>query len=138
MMPAHRLPVTEARAGKGLNRPCRQGTLAQILADCDVAGQKEYLPEKRSFRIVGHSTTVCLELAYWRLLEAIAGAEGVSVTTLVGTIYAHCEVANSRNMASCLRVLCLRYLSADEGFRATILPLRAEPRPTITRDAAKF
>lgn len=124
--------VADPQLGKA---PPAQGVLASIFAKCERQGQPEYLPERRSFRIGGHSTTIYLELAYWTLLEAIARAEGVSVTCLVSAIYAHCETANARNMASCLRVLCLRYLAVDENLRAAQPGFAAKPQAMPVGDA---
>lgn len=85
--------------------------LTRLFSFCNVEQSGEYLPERRSIRIHGHSTTVRLEKAYWTALEELAGEEGVTLTGLITRIYDHCQVANQKNLASCLRVVCLKYIN---------------------------
>ena len=42
--------------------------------------------KKRSISLSGHSTSLALEPEFWGALEAMAGAEGVGVTVLIGRI----------------------------------------------------
>ncbi|MBI3453965.1 MAG: sulfurtransferase TusA family protein [Rhodospirillales bacterium] len=94
------------------------GPLARLFALCDSEQQREYLPEKRSFRIQGHSTTIRLERAFWTVLEDLAKEENNTVTGVVARLAEHCQQANDRNLASCLRVLCLKYINVFSDGRA--------------------
>lgn len=89
----------------------RDGALARLFGLCNTGQSREYVPEKRSVRIAGHSTTIRLERAFWTVLEEMAGDEGVPVAALIGRIYEHCLDANDKNLASCLRVVCLKYVN---------------------------
>ena len=78
---------------------------------CTTAQISEFVPEKRGFRIHGHSTTVALERAFWSVLEAMAQSCSLSVPRLIERVHDGCLVANDKNIASCLRVICLKYLN---------------------------
>ncbi len=91
--------------------PREDGVLARMFRLCNVDQAPEYLPEKRSFRIHGHSTTIRLERAFWSVVEELAREEGVGVAGLITAISDHCLQANEKNMASCLRVVCLKYIN---------------------------
>ena len=87
----------------------RETGLSQLFGQCDPVQAREfYAPERRSFRIHGHSTTIRLEHAFWDTLEIIAEQEGLTVAGLINLIHDHCQIANERNLASCLRVICLK------------------------------
>lgn len=88
-----------------------QKPLDRLFGLCNVEQHLEFEPERRSLRIHGHSTTIRLERAYWTVLEILADDEGVSVAALVTRIHDHCQVANDKNLASCLRVVCLKYIN---------------------------
>jgi len=66
----------------------------------------------RSVRLNGFSTSVRLENLYWRVLEEIAGRDGMSVAQLLGRLYEELLEARGEveNFASFLRVCCGRYL----------------------------
>jgi len=85
--------------------------LSRLFALCNVDQQKEFAPERRSFRIHGHSTTIRLERAFWTVLELLANEEEVTVSSLVTRIHDHCQIANEKNLASCLRVVCLKFIN---------------------------
>ncbi|MDH5750366.1 MAG: ribbon-helix-helix domain-containing protein [Rhodospirillales bacterium] len=85
--------------------------LAQLFDLCNTDQSEEYLPVRRSVRIHGHSTTLRLEKAFWTVLEVLAKEEGTTVAELVTRIHDHCLVANQKNLASCLRVVCLKYIN---------------------------
>lgn len=77
-------------------------------------GADEALWETRlkSVRMRGFSTSVRLENLYWRILEEIAGRDGMSLPQLLAKLHeelgeAHGEV---ENFSSFLRVCCARYL----------------------------
>ena len=71
----------------------------------------EFIPEKRSFRIHGHSTTIRLERAFWSVVDIMADDFELTVPQLIERIVDQCIVANDKNVASCLRVICLKYLN---------------------------
>jgi predicted DNA-binding ribbon-helix-helix protein len=82
-----------------------------IFSLCNGEPSVEYTPEKRSFRIHKHSTTLSLERAFWSVLEMVAEMEATTVAVLITRIHDHCQSVNDRNLASCLRVVCLKYVS---------------------------
>ncbi len=85
--------------------------LSHMFQSCTTDQIKEFVPEKRGFRIHGHSTTVRLEAAYWAVLEEMAHSERLTLSKLVEIIHDTCLVANDKNLASCLRVICLKYIN---------------------------
>lgn len=85
--------------------------LERMFALCSTDQAREYVAEKRSFRLHGHSTTVRLERAFWNVLEELAREESITVGALIERIYEHCLTANDKNLASCLRVVCLKYIN---------------------------
>jgi len=85
--------------------------LGQMFAICNTDQSEEYQPERRSIRIHGHSTTIRLEQAFWTVIEAIAKEEGTTLGALITRISDHCLNANEKNLASCLRVVCLKYIN---------------------------
>lgn len=89
----------------------RKSPLAQLFDLCNAEQSDEYLPERRSLRIHGHSTTIRLEKAFWTVLDVIAREESITVAELVTRIHDHCQTANQKNLASCLRVVCLKYIN---------------------------
>ncbi len=66
----------------------------------------------RSVRMHGFATSVRLENIYWRLLEEIAGRDGLSVAEILARLYEELLDAQGEveNFASFLRVCCVRYL----------------------------
>jgi predicted DNA-binding ribbon-helix-helix protein len=81
-----------------------------------------YACETRPVRLHGHSTSIRLEAAFWRVLERIAAREGMSVARFVATL--HDEVLARRgeigNFASLLRVTCLHWLEHRDLHAAEI------------------
>jgi predicted DNA-binding ribbon-helix-helix protein len=59
---------------------------------------------KRSLTIAGHRTSLRLEAAFWRRLEAQAAARGVSLSALVAEVD---EARGAANLSSALRVFAL-------------------------------
>lgn len=73
--------------------------LSQLFGLCSTGNQDtEFLPERRSLRIHGHSTTIRLERAFWNVLEDLAGQEGSTVAGVVTKIYDHCQFANQKKL----------------------------------------
>ena len=58
-------------------------------------------PEKRSFNIAGHRTSISLELPFWEALRDLAARDGISMAQLVSRI----DQARGRtNLSSAVRV----------------------------------
>ena len=85
--------------------------LAHIFNACSNDQIAEFTPVKRGFRINGHSTTIRLETAFWNTLEAMAKDLNCSLPELIERTQQGCLVANDKNLASCLRVICLKYIN---------------------------
>ena len=84
--------------------------LTRLFNICDPEQAKEfYTPERRSIRIHGHSTTIRLESAFWTVLEDLADKEQTTVAGLITRIHDRCQFSDFSNLASCLRVVCLKY-----------------------------
>ena len=65
---------------------------------------------KRSLTIAGHRTSLALEAAFWRRLEAEAALRGVSLSALVAEVDAGRGAAN---LSSALRVFALESATAS-------------------------
>lgn len=100
--------MTEFIKGPEIGTP-----LNQLFGLCSAGNHQdmEFLPERRSLRIHGHSTTIRLERAFWNVLEDLAAQEDMTVAGLVTKIYDHCQFSNQKNLASCLRVVCLKFIN---------------------------
>ncbi len=85
--------------------------LAHMFNACTTDQIDEFIPQKRGFRIHGHSTTIRLERAFWNVLEWMADNRKLSLPELIETIHDQCLIANEKNLASCLRVICLKYIN---------------------------
>lgn len=59
---------------------------------------------KRSFTLAGHRTSLALEPEFWRVLEATAGARGLSLAGLVAQIDG---ARGARPLASACRLAAL-------------------------------
>ncbi|MEM9148660.1 MAG: ribbon-helix-helix domain-containing protein [Pseudomonadota bacterium] len=88
--------------------------MCQIFAGQDPA---DYDSETRSMRLNGHSTSIRLETSFWRVLDDIAGREGLTVPQFVCKL--HDEVyelrGETRNFTSLLRCACLIHMRRVEG-----------------------
>ena len=85
--------------------------LSQLFTTCSPDQAKAfYTPVRRSVRIHGHSTTIRLEQAYWTVMEDLADREETTVAGLITKVHDHCQFSDQKNLASCLRVLCLKYV----------------------------
>jgi predicted DNA-binding ribbon-helix-helix protein len=71
----------------------------------------------RSVRLNGFSTSIKLEAKFWRILEEIARAEGVALSSFLATLHDEAEEIHGevRNFASLLRCTCLVYLTDVRG-----------------------
>jgi predicted DNA-binding ribbon-helix-helix protein len=66
---------------------------------------------KRSLRIEGRKTSVCLEDAFWGALKEIAATEGVTVHELAESV----KSRGTENLSSALRVHVLTYFRKGGG-----------------------
>ena len=82
---------------------------------CTTSQINEFIPEKHGFRLHGHSTTISLERGFWNVLEDMARDAGLPLSRLIERVHDGCLVANDRNIASCLRVVCLKYVNIYSG-----------------------
>ncbi|MGF1563241.1 MAG: ribbon-helix-helix domain-containing protein [Geminicoccaceae bacterium] len=93
--------------------------MCKIFAGQDPAS---YASETRSIRINGHSTSIRLEAAFWRVLEEISRAEGLSLPQFVSEL--HDEVlelqGEARNFTSLLRCACLIEMARRETQNAPL------------------
>ncbi len=87
-----------------------QDALDHMFNACTTSQITEFIPEKRGFRIHGHSTTIALERAFWNVLEDMARSLQLTLPKLVERVHDGCLVANDKNIASCLRVICVKWL----------------------------
>lgn len=96
--------------------------LDHMFSSCTTSQISEFVPEKRGFRIHGHSTTISLERAFWNVLEDMARESKLPLPRLIEKVHDGCLVANDKNIASCLRVICLKYLNVygDDSLVAKI------------------
>ncbi len=85
--------------------------LDHMFTACTTDQINEFIPQKKGFRIHGHSTTIRLEQAFWNVLEWMASNRNVTLAVLIESIHDQCIVANDKNLASCLRVICLKYIN---------------------------
>lgn len=80
--------------------------MCQIFAGQDPG---DYATVTRSMRINGQCTSIRLEAAFWRVLDAIAAREGLTTPQFVSKL--HDEVlelhGEARNFTSLLRCACL-------------------------------
>jgi predicted DNA-binding ribbon-helix-helix protein len=67
---------------------------------------------KRSVRVEGFVTSICLERLFWRILDDLAASEGKTIPQLIARLYS--EVRQRRgevgNLTSLLRVACTVYV----------------------------
>lgn len=78
---------------------------------CAIDQIHDFIPERRGIRIHGHSTSVRLERVFWTVLDTIASELKMTVPELIVRVHDQCMVANDKNLASCLRVICVKYMN---------------------------
>lgn len=108
--------------------------LDHMFSSCTTEQISEFIPEKRGFRLHGHSTTVSLERAFWNVLEAMAQDCGLTLPRLIERVLEGCMVANDKNLSSCLRVISLKYLNIYVAGEST---LAQTLRPDAARDDSR-
>ncbi|MFD1623606.1 ribbon-helix-helix domain-containing protein [Azospirillum griseum] len=93
-----------------------------------------YECRSRSVRIHGVVTSIRLENLFWDVLADIAARDGMTVNQLIAKLYD--EIVEARgevpNLASFLRVSCMRYLTLvvgreDEARESSTPSLRSAP-----------
>jgi len=84
--------------------------MCKVFAGQDPQGYKQV---NRSVRIGGHSTSIQLEAAFWRLLDEIAESQGLTTPKFLSTLYDEAIEINGEipNFASMLRTTCALYLA---------------------------
>ncbi|AWK89428.1 ribbon-helix-helix domain-containing protein [Azospirillum thermophilum] len=90
-----------------------------------------YESRSRAVRIHGMATSVRLENLFWNVLAELAARDGMTTNQLIVTLYD--EVMSVRgevqNLASFLRVTCVRYLTmAQQRAETSPAPASGEPR----------
>ncbi|GAP25141.1 ribbon-helix-helix domain-containing protein [Gluconobacter japonicus] len=90
-----------------------------------------YESRTRSLRIHGVVTTIRLENMFWDVLTEIAAADGMTVNQLITNLSD--EILELRgelpNMASFLRVSCLRYLDRERQTQSVPGSVAVQPVP---------
>lgn len=102
-----------------------------------------YESRSRSVRIHGMVTSIRLENLFWDVLAEIAAEEGMTTNRLIMTLHDEVVEAHGKiqNLASFLRVSCVRYLTVlpEEAARgatgkgASVVPLRRHRPPAAAR-----
>ncbi|NYZ13902.1 ribbon-helix-helix domain-containing protein [Azospirillum sp. RWY-5-1] len=79
-----------------------------------------YESRSRSVRIHGMVTSIRLENLFWNVLADIAADQGMTTNRLIMTLYDEVVEAHGKvqNLASFLRVSCVRYMEAGPGAAA--------------------
>ncbi len=85
--------------------------LQHMFNACTFDQIQDFVPERRGFRIHGHSTSLRLERVFWTVLESMAEEMNMTLPGLVIRIHDQCMIANDKNLSSCLRVICMKYIN---------------------------
>ncbi|MCW5625202.1 MAG: ribbon-helix-helix domain-containing protein [Burkholderiales bacterium] len=72
-----------------------------------------YAREKRSVRLSGFVTSICLERLFWRVLDAAAAGENLTTPRFIAKLYEEMQAREQgiSSFASLLRVTCAIYLN---------------------------
>ncbi len=89
--------------------------LGRLFASCTTDPSAEFEPIRRSVRIHGHSTTIRLENAFWTVLQELAEMEEMTLAAMITSIQDHCHTTDQSNLASCLRVVCLKFMEMPDS-----------------------
>lgn len=71
--------------------------------------------QKRSVSLLGHKTSVALELPFWKVLEEAAKTQGVSLSQLIKDI----DGGRKGSLSSALRLYALKYVQENNLFLRT-------------------
>lgn len=85
--------------------------LEHMFASCTLDQANDFIPERRGFRIHGHSTTIRLERVFWSVLEDMSARMNLAMPDMITRVYDRCILANDKNISSCLRVVCMKYVN---------------------------
>lgn len=69
-------------------------------------------PQKRSFSIQGHRTSISLEAAFWQALKDAAAEDGITLAALINKID---KERDGAGLSSAVRVWLLRRFQARAG-----------------------
>jgi predicted DNA-binding ribbon-helix-helix protein len=83
--------------------------MCKVFAEQDPQGYRQI---NRSVRIGGHSTSIQLEVTFWKLLDEIAESQNMTTPRFISTLYDEALQAQGEipNFASMLRTTCALYL----------------------------
>jgi len=83
--------------------------MCKVFAEQDPQGYRQI---NRSVRIGGHSTSIQLEVTFWKLLDEIAETQNMTTPRFISTLYDEALQAQGEipNFASMLRTTCALYL----------------------------
>jgi predicted DNA-binding ribbon-helix-helix protein len=73
---------------------------------------------KRSIVIAGHRTSISLEEPFWRLVQAEAKAEGISVAALVARVD---SARRGGNLSSAIRIHVLETMMAKARIESVVI-----------------
>lgn len=83
-------------------------------------------PQKRSFSIQGHRTSISLEAPFWLALKSAAAEEGVTLAALINRID---KERDGAGLSSAVRVWLLRRMQIRAGVVPPDTPLMHESVP---------
>jgi predicted DNA-binding ribbon-helix-helix protein len=72
-----------------------------------------YAREKRSIRLSGFVTSICLERLFWRVLDAAARSESMTTPRFISKLHDEMQMREQgvSSFASLLRVTCMVYIN---------------------------
>lgn len=90
-----------------------------------------YAREKRSVRLSGFVTSICLERLFWRVLDKAAAGEGLSTPRFIGKLYEEMQAREDAisSFASLLRVTCAIYINRNPDKPLVSYLVRDVPGP---------
>jgi predicted DNA-binding ribbon-helix-helix protein len=99
-----------------------------------------YEREKRSMRLSGFVTSICLERLFWRILDEAAASEAMTTPRFIGKLYEEMQARDEAisSFASLLRVTCAIYLKhhPDKPLASYVPELGAAPAAMAAPAAA--
>lgn len=100
--------------------------------------QRLYAREKRSVRLSGFVTSICLERLFWRVLDEAAAGEGLSTPRFIGKLYEEMQAREDTisSFASLLRVTCAIYINRNPEKPLVSYVVRETPAPMAAVPAA--
>jgi len=90
-----------------------------------------YAREKRSVRLSGFVTSICLERLFWRVLDETAASEGMSTPRFIGKLYEEMQAREDTisSFASLLRVTCAIYINRNPDKPLVSYVVQETPKP---------